>query len=91
MAGAAKNGTTRVKTVSASNLKNNTLSVRQIADLLPADCIGPAKRSRNGSNHQIEIVFAGLGKTIETDVASDAKTGKSRPRFCVYDATSACN
>jgi hypothetical protein len=78
MAGPAKNGTTRVQTVSAANIKNSTLSVRQIADLLPADCIGPARRNRNGAHYLFEIVIDGLDSTIETDVASDAKTGKSR-------------
>ena len=41
MAGQEKSGETRVAKVSAANIKNSTLSVRGLADFLPADCVGP--------------------------------------------------
>lgn len=78
MAGPAKSDERRVRKVTAANIKNSTLSVRGLADFLPTNCVGPARRGRNGIDHQFQIELAGLDKTIETDIASDAESGRAR-------------
>ena len=69
----------RTLTVTAGNGKNNHLYVSKLLDILPPDCIGPAKKSSKASGKEIEIELDGLNQVIATDVCVDAKTG--RPRF----------
>lgn len=65
----------RLLKVTAGNLRQNHLYIREHLDFFPPDAIGEPKR--NG--HQgIELELVGLGKTIETDIGRDAKTGKPR-------------
>jgi hypothetical protein len=72
----------RILQVTAGNLRQHHLYIREHLDFFPADCIGPAKQSKNGSpDNQIEIVLDGLNQTVRTDIGTDAKTGKSRGFF----------
>lgn len=66
--------TRRLLKVTAGNIKNKHLYIREPLDFFPADCIG---RSRRGKN--IEILLDGLNQAIQTDICVDAKSGK--PRF----------
>lgn len=61
--------------VTAGNLRQNHLYVREHLDFFPADAIGESKR--NG-HRGIELELTGLGLTIETDIGRDSKTGKPR-------------
>jgi hypothetical protein len=71
----AIDATTRLLKITAGNLKNNTISLRQHLDFFPPDCFGAATKPGKA----IEIVLDGLNEVIETDICVDAKTGK--PRF----------
>ncbi len=68
----------RLIRVTAGNLRNNSISIAGHYDFFPPDCIGPPKKSRTGKTRPIEIVLDGLNKTVETDIGTDAKTGKPR-------------
>jgi len=71
----------RLIRVTAGNLRNHSITIHGHYDFFPADCIGPPKKSRAGQTRPIEIVLEGLNKTIETDIGTDAKTGKPRRIF----------
>ena len=65
----------RLLRVTAGNLRQNHLYIREHLDFFPADAIGEPKR--NG-HRGIELELVGLGLTIETDIGRDSKTGKLR-------------
>jgi DNA (cytosine-5)-methyltransferase 1 len=65
--------------VKPANIKHNHLYVTQHHDFFPADCIGGSRRIARGN--PIKIYLDGLGETIETDIGSDAKTGRPRSFF----------
>ena len=62
--------TRRLLKVTAGNIKNKHLYVREPFDFFPADCVGRAKKGKG-----IEIVLDGLNQVIEIDICVDAKTG----------------
>lgn len=71
----------RLLLVTPGNLRQNHLYVRGHYDFFPADCIGPARKARNGADRHIAIFLDGLNETIETDIGADPKTGKPRAFF----------
>ena len=71
----------RLLRVTAGNLRQNHLYVNGHYDFFPADCIGASRKSANGSGTAISILLAGLGHTIETDIGSEARTGRPRRFF----------
>lgn len=73
----------RLLRVTAGNLRQNHLYIREHLDFFPPDAIGEAKRNGHAG---IELELVGLGKTIETDIGRDAKTG--RPRGFLRDRSS---
>ena len=52
-------------------------------DFFPADCIGASRKAEGGNGVAIRVFIEGLRETIETDIGSDARTGKPR-RFFEY-------
>jgi hypothetical protein len=69
----------RLLRVTAGNLRQSHLYVRGHYDFFPPDCVGGAKRS--GGCRPIEIHFAGLDRTVTTDIGRDAKSGRPRGFF----------
>lgn len=67
--------------ITAGNLKNHTLPVTVLREFFPKDAVGgPTRKSANG--HGFELTLDGLGKTVHTDIASDAKSGRGRFLRC---------
>lgn len=73
-----KSDNTRILSVTAGNLRQNHLYVTGHHDFFPKSVIGHPKR--NG-NRGVDIVLDGLGETVNTDIGTDAKTGKPRNFF----------
>ncbi len=71
----------RLIRVTEGNLKNNHLYVTGHYDFFPLDCIGASRKSKNGHAKPIEIFLDGLNITIQTDIGTDASTGKPRRMF----------
>jgi DNA (cytosine-5)-methyltransferase 1 len=74
----AIHATKRLLKITAGNLKNSHIYLRQHLDFFPPDCVGPARRSAKKGTKDIELVLDGLNKVIETDICTDSKTGKAR-------------
>lgn len=71
--------------VNAANLRNNHLYVtKQLLDFFPKDAVGGAKR-KNANGHGFDLILDGLGKTVHTDIAADAKSGRARFIRCRGD------
>ena len=71
----------RLFRVTAGNLRQNHLYIHGHYDFFPVDCIGASRKSGNGNGVAIRILLDGLRKTVETDIGSDARTGKPRRFF----------
>ncbi len=71
----------RLFRVTAGNLRQNHLYIHGHYDFFPADCIGASRKSGNGNGVAIRILLDGLRETVETDIGSDARTGKPRRFF----------
>jgi hypothetical protein len=71
----------RLVRVTAGNIRNSHIYITGHLDFFPKDCLGDSRRNGNGTGKSIRIHLAGLNKTIETDIACDAKTGKPRREF----------
>ncbi|MBL8827355.1 MAG: DNA (cytosine-5-)-methyltransferase [Planctomycetaceae bacterium] len=67
----------RTLQVTAGNLKNGHLYVRDLDGFLPDDVLGSSRKSI-GQGEGIEIVLDGLGESVITDVPRDSRSGKSR-------------
>ncbi len=67
----------RLLRVTAGNLRQNHLYIREHIDFFPPEAVGPAKRIAGG-HAGIELILDGLDLTIETDIGRDAKTGQPR-------------
>jgi DNA (cytosine-5)-methyltransferase 1 len=70
----------RILEVLPGNVRNNHLYVTKLLDFFPADCVGPAKKNQ-ATACGISIDLDGLDETIQTDIGSDARTGKPRQHF----------
>ena len=73
----------RLLQVTPGNLRHSHVYVNGHYNFFPADCIGGAKRSADGTT--INIRLDGLDRTIKTDIGRDAKTGKPRGFFRAED------
>ena len=71
----------RLFRVTAGNLRQNHLYINGHYDFFPADTIGAARKSANGNGVTIRVFLEGLDESIETDIGSDARTGKPRRFF----------
>ncbi|MGH7201269.1 MAG: hypothetical protein ACREJB_11740, partial [Planctomycetaceae bacterium] len=71
----------RLLTVTAANLRHNHIYITGHFDFFPKDAFGPPSRNSDGRRSSIKIYLEGIGETIETDIARDAKTGKPRHFF----------
>jgi DNA (cytosine-5)-methyltransferase 1 len=67
--------------ITAGNIRNNHIYVRDHYDFFPADCVGPSRRTRDTPCHDIELVLDGLDETVTTDIGANPKTGKPRGFF----------
>lgn len=71
----------RLLKVTAGNIRQSHLYITGHSDFFPNDCLGASGR-RNGNNAKsIKIRLEGLNETIETDIGTNARTGKSRGFF----------
>ena len=64
----------RLIQVTAGNLRNRHIYITGHHDFPPDDCYG-GPNARGIKGVPIVITLDGLGKTVETDIACDAKTG----------------
>jgi hypothetical protein len=71
----------RLIPVTAGNIRNRHVSVTGLRDFLPKDCFGGPRKGQGRAGNPIRIELDGLGKTIETDVGTEPKTGKPRRQF----------
>ena len=67
--------------ITAGNLKHRTIPIAGHYDFFLPDCIGSSRRSANGHSKPIQIHLDGLNTTVETDIGTDAGTGKARRHF----------
>jgi hypothetical protein len=61
----------RLLKITAGNLKNSFIPIRNHLDFFPPDCVGPAKRAAKTAGKAIEIVLDGLDEVVETDICVD--------------------
>ncbi len=71
----------RLIRVTAGNLRNSHIYITGHNDFFPDDCFGDPSLSTGRPGRLITIKVVGLRKSIETDIARDAKTGKPRREF----------
>jgi hypothetical protein len=76
----AAQDTIRLIEVTGGNLRNHNLSVAGLGAFFPRGCFGGARR-KGGAGKQIRIHLEGLGRSVETDIGCDAKTGRPRRQF----------
>ena len=76
----AVNGRKKLIPLTKGNVDNAHIPVTRLRDFLPGDCFG-SPRKATGTGKPIRIHLEGLGTTIETDIARDAKTGRPRRQF----------
>ncbi len=72
---------TRLFPVTAGNLRNSHLYVHRHYDFFPKDCVGPPKKNGRQQERGIQIFLDGLGETVETDIGTNATTGRARGFF----------
>lgn len=70
----------RLIRVTAGNIRNWHIYVTGHYDFFPQDCVGASRRTHTKSR-PIRIRLVGLNKTVETDIACDARTGRPRHVF----------
>lgn len=71
----------RLIRVTAGNLRNSHIYVTGHLDFFPPDAFGSSRRSAGSARNSILIELDGLNKTVQTDIACEAKTGKPRRHF----------
>ncbi len=71
----------RLIRVTAGNLRNSHIYITGHWDFFPQDCFGDANLVSGHPGRPIAIRLDGMRRTIETDIATDAKTGKPRREF----------
>lgn len=71
----------RLIEITAGNVRQNHLYVTDHLDFFPSDIVGASRLSRDEDACPVSIHLDGLGETIETDIGSDAKSGKPRRMF----------
>ena len=71
----------RLIRVTAGNLRNRHISITGHHDFFPPGCFGASRKSTNGHTKLIEIRLDGLNTTVETDIGTEAGTGKPRRMF----------
>jgi DNA (cytosine-5)-methyltransferase 1 len=71
----------RLVRVTAGNIRNSHIYITGHHDFFPSDCLGDSRRNGDGTGKIIRIFLTGLNKTIETDIARDAKTRTPRRVF----------
>lgn len=76
---AARSGTKRLLRITAGNIRNHHIYIKEHYDFFPRDCFGGARRSANSGT--VDIHLAGLKETVTTDIAGHATSGKPRGFF----------
>ena len=71
----------RLIRITAGNLRHNHIYITGHHDFFPPECIGAATKKRNAKARPIQVVLDGMDTTIETDIGTDARTGKPRRMF----------
>lgn len=71
----------RLIQITAGNIEHTHIPVTGLKGFLPKDCIGGPKKGQAPRSRPIHIKLDGLDKTVETDIGSDARTGKPRRQF----------
>lgn len=71
----------RLIRITAGNLRNNTINIGRQYGFFPSDCLGASRKSANGHSKPIEIRLDGLNTAVETDIGTEAGTGKPRRMF----------
>lgn len=70
----------RLICLTKGDLKNGLVRVKGLRGMLPSGCVGQSKKSK-GLGRTIRIWLQGINRWIETDIASEAKTGFARGHF----------
>ena len=68
--------------ITEGNIRNSHIPVTGLRNILPSDCFGKPRKTK-GLGRSIRLYLEGLNTTIETDIGTDAKTGKPRRQFRV--------
>ncbi len=71
---------TREIKLDRGSLAQNYLNLRGAMDLFPKDAIGASSRSK-GRGAELTLELEGFAKTVQTDIPSDAATGRPRALF----------
>jgi hypothetical protein len=73
--------TKRLIYLTDGNIENSHIPVKGLRSFLPNDCFGASTKRSGLAGKPIRIQLEGLDKVVETDIGSDAKTGKPRRQF----------
>ncbi len=71
----------RLIRITAGNLRHHHIYIGEHYDFFPSDCLGTSRKSTNGHTKTIQIRLDGLNTTVETDIGTEAGTGKPRRMF----------
>jgi len=71
----------RLIELTAGNVRQNHLYISEHLDFFPPDIVGASRLNSEDDACPVAIHLDGLGETIETDIGSDAKSGKPRRMF----------
>jgi hypothetical protein len=72
----------RLLRITAGNLRNNHIYIAEHYDFFPKGCIGPSsRRAAAPDGITVRIFLVGLNRTVETDIGTEADSGKPRRMF----------
>ncbi len=67
-------------TITGGNLRNQHLYISGYHDFFPAECFG-ASSAKQGTGQPLTLIVDGLGKPVETDIATSNGNGRPRSFF----------
>lgn len=71
----------RLIRVTDGNVRNHHLYIRDHLDFFPETVFGPSSIAEGSNTEGVRIKLDGLNETVETDIPTDAKTGRPRQMF----------
>jgi len=70
----------RLVAITAGNLRNSHIYIRDHFDFFPDDCVGESSRKK-GRHKLLTLLVAGLQDPVRTDIPKDVTTGKRKHIF----------
>ncbi len=71
----------RLIAVTDGNIRNGHITVTGLKGFLPKDCFGAPTKGVSHAAKPIRIQLEGMSRIVETDIGSEARTGKPRRQF----------